>query len=97
MKMEIKTSDSTVTINGNIKSIGDFQTIKNTIDSMISTNKNITLDIVDSISITSSVIGYFNKLILKDGINLQMHVGNSQLMELLVDLNLQSTFKAKKI
>ena len=95
--MEIKTSNSTVTINGNIKSIGDFQTIKNTIDSMISTNKNITIDILNSISITSSAIGYFNRLILKDGINIQMRIGSPQLMELLVDLNLQSTFNAKKV
>jgi hypothetical protein len=95
--MEIKISNSTITINGNIKSIGDFQTIKNSIDGMISTNKNIVINIVDSISITSSTIGYFNKLILKDGISIQMNIGNPQLMELVEDLNLQSTFRAKKV
>jgi hypothetical protein len=95
--MNIETSSGTVTINGNIKSIGDFQAIKNAIDGMVSNHKSITINIVDSISLTSSIIGYLNKLILKDGINIQLNVGNYLLMDLINDLNLSSTFKAKKV
>ena len=94
--MEISTSSNIVTIMGNIKTVNDFQSIKTTLDSFKSSNQNIVLRIEDSLSITSSVIGYLNKLVLKDKINLQMKVGNSQLMELIDELNLTSTFKASK-
>lgn len=93
--MEISNSSNIVTITGNIKSVGDFQTIKSTIDSLKTSNNTIIIDIKDSISITSSVIGYLNKIILKDGIDLSMKIGNPQLMELIEDLNLIGTFKAR--
>ncbi|MEA3229189.1 MAG: hypothetical protein U9P38_08980 [Campylobacterota bacterium] len=94
--MEISTSSNIITITGNIKSVKDFQEIKMTADSMKVDNKSITVNIIDSLSITSSVIGYFNKLILKDKINIQMNIGNAKLLDLLGDLNLKSVFKAKK-
>lgn len=94
--MDISTAGNRITIEGNIKSVGDYQSIKSTIDGVIIQNKTIIIDIKDSISITSSVIGYFNKIILKDGIDIQMKVGNPQLLELLQDLNLASVFKAIK-
>ncbi|EDZ62988.1 hypothetical protein SMGD1_1016 [Sulfurimonas gotlandica GD1] len=94
--MEITSSSNTINITGNIKSINDFSQIKNLVDSVVTQHKNITINIIDSLSITSSVIGYFNKLILKDNINIEMRVGNEQLMHLLADLNLASTFKARR-
>ena len=78
--MEIQASGSTVTINGNIKSISDFQEIKSTLDKVVAENSSIVLKIEDSISITSSVIGYFNKLILKDNIKIDMQIGNDDLI-----------------
>lgn len=95
--MEITSSSNTINIIGNIKSINVFSEIKNLIDGVVAQHKNITINIVDSLSITSSVIGYFNKLILKDNINIDMRIGNDQLMHLLSDLNLASTFKARKV
>ena len=94
--MNIKASSNNVTIDGNIKSVSDFQQIKQTLDNIISSNKSITINITDSLSMTSSVIGYLNKLVLKDNIDLQMKIGNKQLLELLDDLNLTSVFKARK-
>ncbi len=94
--MDISSSANRVTITGNIKSVNDFQSIKSTIDSIKDSTSTITIDIQDSISITSSVIGYLNKLVLKDSIDLNMKVGNKQLMLLLEDLNLTGTFKAKR-
>jgi len=94
--MEISTSGNTVTIAGNIKSVSDYQTIKTSLDALIR-NSSIVINITDSISITSSVIGYFNKLVLKDKINIEMNIGNEQLMELLQDLNLASIFNARKV
>ncbi|MDF1875074.1 hypothetical protein JHD48_04930 [Sulfurimonas sp. SAG-AH-194-I05] len=95
--MEIATSGNTVTIKGNIKSVNDFQSIKTTLDSLSVSSKVIQVRLVDSISITSSVIGYFNKLVLRDKIDLSLHVGNAQLMDLLEDLNLSKVLKAQKI
>ena len=89
--MEIKIRSNTMSIAGNIKSISDFQEIKNSLESMKSSNAHINLEILDSISVTSSVIGYLNKLVLKDKINLSVKVGNKQLMELFEDLNLVQT------
>jgi len=94
--MNISSSANIVTITGNIKSVSDFQDIKSTIDLLKDSTSTITLDIQNSISITSSVIGYLNKLVLKDSIDLNMKIGNEQLMHLLEDLNLIATFKAKK-
>ena len=95
--MEISLSGSTATITGNIKSVSDYQKIKSTLDSFIANGNNVTLKIKDSISITSSVIGYFNKLILKDKVKFSLHVGNAQLMELLDELNLISVFHVQKV
>ena len=95
--MNIETSSNTVTIIGNIKSISDFQEIKQSVDALINRHKSIIINITNSLSITSSVIGYFNKLVLKDNIDLYMKVGDEQLLHLLDDLNLVSTFKARKI
>lgn len=94
--MDISSSGNTVTIIGNIKNVSDFQSIKSTIDSMKNSTSTITLDIIDSISITSSVIGYLNKLVLKDQVNLNMKIGDELLMHLLEDLNLIDTFRAKR-
>ena len=95
--MEISTSAQTITITGNIKTVNDFQNIKSTLDSLTGEYQAITIIIKDSLSITSSVIGYFNKIILKDKINVDMKIGNAQLSELINDLNLTSTFKASKL
>jgi len=94
--MEIKSQMNIVTISGNIKSISDFAKIKSCVDDVADQYSSIIINIVDSLSITSSVIGYFNKLVLKDKISLKMNVGNAQLMLLLDDLHLTSTFKAKR-
>jgi len=94
--MEIKASSNSITIHGNIKTVSDFQKIKQLLDGIIATHKTIILNVIDSLSMTSSVIGYLNKLVLKDNVAIQMRVGNGQLLELLSDLNLTTTFNATK-
>lgn len=93
--MEISSAGNTVTIKGNIKSVSDFQAIKSTIDGV--EGDNIHLIINDSFSITSSVIGYLNKLIHKDGITIHMSVNDARLYDLLNDLNLISLFNVTKV
>ena len=95
--MEIVTSSNVLTITGNIKSVGDYQSIKSSLDVVKGSNNSIIVELKDSISITSSVIRCFNTLVLKDKRHVQMKVGNSKLMELLNDLNLTKTFNAIKV
>jgi len=95
--MEISISDNTANIQGNIKSIMDYQTIKSSLDELSKKHTKIIVKIPDSISVTSSVIGYFNKLVLKDKKDLQVLIGTDPLMELFVELNLDVLFKAKKL
>ncbi|MDD5372751.1 MAG: hypothetical protein PHO62_04930 [Sulfurimonas sp.] len=94
--MELEVSSNTLVIKGNIKSVSDFQNIKQSVDAMVTQHRHINVNILDSLSITSSVIGYFNKLVLKDNIDMHMNVKNEQLLNLLDDLNLVSTFKVKR-
>ena len=95
--MNISSIGNNVTIKGNIKSMTDFQDIKTHLDSLAQSNSDVIITVEDSISITSSVIGYLNKLVLKDKISLQLKVGSDELMELLDDLNLTQTFRAVRI
>lgn len=95
--MHIEVRENQVDIRENIKSVGDFQKIKETLDALVHTHKSIILNILDSMSITSSVIGYLTKLVLKDKIALTINVSNEQLAELLDELGLTQTFNVKKV
>ncbi len=95
--MEISNSGNKITIVGNIKSVSDYQKIKSSIDNVLLGNDSIDVVIQDSLSITSSVVGYFNKIVLKDKVKLKMYIGNDQLVDLLDDLSLVSLFNVKKI
>ena len=94
--MELKISGNTLIIKGNIKSIEDYEKIRNAIEDIKQTNNFIHLDIEDSISITSSLIGYLYKLVEKDKINLSMEVKSDILYEILEDLNLIGKFNVRK-
>jgi len=95
--MQITISSNSIIIEGNIKTVHDYQEIKSVTDSLIQEHRKIKIIIKDSLSITSSIIGYFNKIVLRDSIDLSMEVGNIQLVNLLDDLNLTSIFKVKKV
>ena len=94
--MKINIHDATVTIEGNIKSVDDFQQIKAQLDTLTKRHSSIVIQIPDSLSITSSVIGYFMKLIHKEGIHLSLKVGDERLIKLLNDLNLIHEFNVLK-
>lgn len=92
--MTLTTNQNTITIEGNIKSQQDFLSIKNSVESMNHAN-SIHFNLVDTMSMTSSVIGFLTKIILKDNISVTMSVNDGRLYELLSDLNLLQTFKVK--
>lgn len=94
--MQLDIRGNQVKISGNMKSVMDYKELKTALDSVSQEHKTIVLEVVDSISITSSIIGYLNKLVLKDKINLSMHVGNALLFELLDELSLIDLFHVTK-
>jgi len=96
--MEVESTSNILTISGNIKAIQHFNHIKREIDGAVSKNfKEITLDILDSISITSSVIGYLVMLVNTENIILRLKVRNESLFQLLDDLNLIHTLNVQKL
>jgi hypothetical protein len=96
--LKIKRDDNLIIIEGNIKSVSDYTEIQGHLQSVIANGaSSVTIKIVDSISITSSVIGIFLKVIKKDGIALSVQVGNRHLYDLLNELNLLAVFNVRQI
>lgn len=97
--MEVKaTGTAEVTVLGHIKSIEDYQKIKDTVKSLVSDgNKSIVVKIPDSMSMTSSVIGYFLKLINRDHVKISMLVKDERLYNILDAMKLIAVFDVQKM
>jgi hypothetical protein len=97
--MEIKVIKPTeIIISGNIKTVSDYLEIKGTVSSLLKeSGQDLEVSLPDSVSITSSVIGYFLKLVYQDGIKLRVLVGDQRLFKLLEDLRLAEAFCVAKI
>jgi hypothetical protein len=95
--MEIKSSGDNLHIFGNIKSISHYHAISKELDNLLINTTNIKIHIMDSISITSSVIGYLCKLVTTTKSSLSLFVKDEGLHELLEDLNLIKLLNVKKI
>ncbi|KJU81790.1 hypothetical protein MBAV_006014 [Candidatus Magnetobacterium bavaricum] len=91
-------SNSEVTIEGHIKTIEDYQKIKQALNAIIvDGQKKITINIPQSLTMTSSVIGYLLKLVFENKIDLSIMVKDEKLLNLLDVLNLVAVFKVKKM
>jgi hypothetical protein len=97
--MEISVaSPKKIIISGNIKTVSDYLEIKGTVSSILNDGgRELTVELPDSVSITSSVIGYFLKLVYQDNIKLCVSMGDQRLFKLLEDLRLADAFCAEKI
>lgn len=85
--------DNEVVITGNIKSVEDSLLIKDTINTLVAQgSQNIHLKIKDSLSITSTMIGYLMKLVHQEKVHLFITVGDSRLYSLLEELKLLQQF-----
>lgn len=92
MTVELKNCN-TMVVTGDVKNLDCYTEIKKAIQSCLDAGeKNITVEILDSIMITSSIIGYFTKLIHADGVKLNIVVQSERLYSLLTDLNLVKMF-----
>lgn len=95
MHLERK-GNSEVVITGNIKSVDDSVKIKETINGMMAQGcGSIQLRIVDSLSLTSTAIGFLMKLVHQDKLQLTVNVGDRRLYTLLEDLCLLEKFNVR--
>lgn len=93
----VQTTSNTLEINGNIKGLDDFFQIKEDIMKMTLTNNDtLVIDIKDSFSMPSAMIGYLLKLIRQDKIQVILNVYDRRLLELLDDLNLNLIFNVNE-
>jgi len=95
--IKIESKGNKLVVKGNIKSVEHYNDIKNNIDQIIRNQEHIIVELVDSISLTSSVIGYFTKIVNIDKINLKLYVNDEKLFELLDDLGLLQMLNVQKV
>jgi len=90
---------STIDIKGNIKSSSEAKMIQAAIQKAADSehNQSIVINIIDSFIITSSVIGALVKFISKDKLPITIRVGNSELYEMLEEMELARLFNAIKV
>ncbi|MBQ3033998.1 MAG: hypothetical protein IJD28_06430 [Deferribacterales bacterium] len=97
MDIEIKGTNEIV-LSGNIKSLKDYQNIKQTVTDMIAGGvDNIIIKTPESFSITSSVIGFFMKVIFQDHVKITLYVSDPRLFNILEDLQLIETFNVIRV
>jgi len=94
--MDISVTGNRVSITGNIKTVSDYQKIKEVLDTLVINERSVFIDIADSISITSSVIGYLTKLVQKDNVEVHIKVNNPNLYELFDEINLIQLFHVSR-
>jgi hypothetical protein len=97
--MDVMTTGvSEITISGHIKSIEDYQAVKVAIKNLTDKGQDtITIKIPDSLSMTSSIIGFLLKLIYVDKVKISMFVKDERLLGLLDILNLTTVFNVTKM
>ena len=95
--MEVKVLDNhTIEIVGNIKSLDHYNEIKQTVQHLVSNgSKNLTINVKDSLSMVSSVIGFLIKVINVDGVALNVNVWDERLYALLDQLSLVELFHVR--
>jgi hypothetical protein len=95
--MEIERNSTTmITIKGNIKSIEDGMQIKDSIRQARAEGAAVLeLRIVDSFSMTSTVIGNLMKLVYHDKLPVSVTVGDHRLFRLMEELSLVQPLKVR--
>jgi hypothetical protein len=91
-----RTAPTEITIIGNIKSTADYLDIRKMVmDAVDDGAKSLTLRVQESLSMPSSVIGFFVKLVNRDKVPVTMLIQDARLLELLEELGLAGTFGAR--
>ena len=85
-----------VVITGNVKSVEDSIRIKDTVGGLIAKGShNVQLRMVDSLSLTSTAIGFLMKIVHQDKVQLSITVGDRRLYTLLEELGLVQKFNVR--
>jgi len=92
--ISVNVNGNIILIEGNISSVGDYHILKKTFDDLKYTKwcleeRQLILELKDSRSITSSVLGLLNRLVQKDKIELITKVRDKRLFELFDDLEMK--------
>jgi len=92
-----RTSATELTITGNIKTTADYLAIRKLVTELVDAGASaLTLRINESLSMPSSVIGFFVKLVNRDKIRVSMLIEDPRLLELLEELSLAELFGARQ-
>ncbi|ADD68772.1 conserved hypothetical protein [Denitrovibrio acetiphilus DSM 12809] len=90
--------DGNLIITGEMKTIEDYSSIKSALGKVIAQGKtSVMIEIRDSMTITSSIIGLFTKSVHGDGLKISLKVYTERLHNLLEDLNLIAVFNVTKV
>ena len=93
-----RTSANEMSILGNFKTTEDYLAIRALATELVAGGAAfLTLTIQESLSMPSSVIGYFVKLINRDKIRVTMLIQDKRLLELLEELSLLELFGARGV
>lgn len=89
---------NSVTVDGIIKNQEDYNEIKTKLQELVDGgSREIIIDITESSSISSSVIGYLMKIVNKDDVKLSVKVRDAKLYKIMSDLSLVDKFGVQKI
>ncbi len=94
--VDVTVNNNVVIIKGDITNIDDFEKIKSIIEPL-KNKKELVIEIIDSVYITSSLIGYLYKLKEKDEVDLIIKIAKNELKEVFEDLNLLEVFKVETL
>ncbi len=92
--MEVKTKNNQIIISGQVKTMEHYKQIKSQLHNLLQTKPiDITVEITNSVSLPSSVIGLFLKTVHQDNVKISLVVHNENLITLLNELNLTNQFE----
>lgn len=95
MRLELSGPDR-ITVRGNIKTTQDYLDIRQMVSDVVARGREaVHLDLLESLSMPSAVIGFFVKLVNRDKIKVSMTVHDPRLLELLDELCLRELFGAQ--
>jgi len=94
--VDVTVNDNVVIIKCDITNIDDFEKIKS-ITEPLKNKKGLVIEIIDSVYITSSLIGYLYKLKEKGEVDLIIKIAKNELKEVFEDLNLLEVFKVEML
>lgn len=95
--MRIDTRESDLTILGNIGAMESSMEIKDAAEDLLFRTKAeaLNINIADSCTISSTLIGFLLKIALVDRIRVSVNVGNESLFRLMEDLELTNVLNVK--